>query len=623
MTKNHKDIIDKFSTVRSKTQIKTPNQELMHNIIDSIRPLPPVVDEQYLKRLLEVSNFLGITDDILFEEICAPEPFIAIKEFTINIPKIYRFTIDIKLRINKFIEKLERLNNAETQKEVTVDLPDSSFDLKPKVFKPILAIVNEIKEQVPPTRLSDTAGALHDSQIAQSYQEQEKQQQSPSVNYSRPRATEEEINSTIQSLKNGSSLMKNVATKKIRNDFSKFGSNLISSDMAFAVAGAKQDATSIISYTANQEFIKRQREQDSKEASSFQELKPKILFTSDYVMNGKIKGNIICWKKVSKASGYLLKRINILSGKEISFTIFNEELNERFETIKQYVFSYLAPYYEMDNGNLLGFLDETVHQNAFFYYKISAFQTFVYSKTAIFIAPVNKILKLTTSQLNELNLTDDIDIYSKLAKFYLSDENLDWLLAGINVRASIERRDNRSISRGFGYLELTKSFILEQMAVGKFVIPADYKTIEQIIKTQITTYGIVQVIKDLLLDSGLLYTFEGTDPSVDGDFNKPQLPLNEDKFLGVLASAIDGETFVLDSKTLHTNLNKFLNSGISSDKNFSGNTTIISKVLKDFNLNITTKPVNYDFIDLHTIDGISKMFNLIKNIVEARIHVDQ
>lgn len=352
-------------------------------------------------------------------------------------------------------------------------------------------------------------------------------------------------------------------------------------------------------------------------------MKPKVLFSSDYIIDGKINGNIIGWQRVIKASGYLIKRINIFNGKETSFTVFNEELMQRFEKIKQYVHLYLAPYYDIDSGNLLAFLDESVYQNAFFYYRISAFQTFVESKSSIFITPTSNTIKLSNSQKSELFVSKDTDLYSKLAKIYFGDENLDWILAGVNVRASIERRDDRSISRGFGYLELTKSFLFEQINNGKFVIPADYKIVEQIIKAQITNYGLIQVLKDLLLDSGILYTFEGVDPATDNDFKKPSLPLNENRFLGILASSIDGESFVLDSKTLYTNLNKFLNSGFSEDKDFSGNTTILTRALKDFNLNIDNLAINYDLIDLHTLDGISKMFNLIKKIVEAKIDVNK
>lgn len=193
MAKDHKDIINRFSTVRDNRQTKSSEQDFMHDLIDSIRPVPPIVDEQYLMRLLKVSDFLGISDDILSQEICAPEPFVFVKN-TIFIPKIYRLSLDIKLRINKYLKRLSEIKNLQSPR--------------------MSPLIMETKEETPTSRINDIAGANGNNSTAD-------QNQKMRPAYSPPKSSDIDIKSVIKFLKEGNSLIKETISNEIRNSFSR------------------------------------------------------------------------------------------------------------------------------------------------------------------------------------------------------------------------------------------------------------------------------------------------------------------------------------------------------------------------------------------------------------------
>ncbi len=623
MINNHEKLIAKYSTARPQSKVQTPTAELFHDLLDAVRPVPPIIDEQHYMRLKRVAAFLGLVDDDYSEEVCAPEPVIPVKPFIFHFPRIHRLSLDISLRIRKTLQIYPFIHKFDNYKP-TINAPALAA-LAKFVPKSYVTIANEIKPHTPPSRASDTAGALHDSQIAQSYKQQDEERErqqyaATTTDDAQAKETLEVVRAAVVSIPSlfGSTDATGTST-----------AHLVSSDLVF---GQSQD---FMSLAGNQEFIRRKKLEDAKAASDFRLMRPSILSISDYMFSGENKGQLIAWRKVPNAAGYIIKRINIVTGKETSFTIFNEELEARYEHISTFVRAYIVPFYDIAFGNVIAFLDESVSPDSLYVYKLSAFQTFVESHTSAFITPLAQSINLNAQQRQALiaSLAEaDDSIYPALAAKLLGDRNLDWILAGCNIRASISRRDDRSITRKYAYLDAKPDFIFSQLDTGKLLVPGDPDIIIRTITAGISSFGVVNVLGDILRDVGILYTFEGLDPAEDGEFTKPTISNDETRLMGIISSSIDGDTMLVNLRTLVTNLTKFIGGGISDQRTTSGlsvstraRTEVIDTEVSDA-LAAVAHRVNAqsrtrlqsefgnmdDIVDLHTFEGISRLIHTIR-----------
>jgi hypothetical protein len=639
MANDHKKIIAKYSTVRPENKVVTPSVELLHDFMDAVRPVPPVIDEQHYMRLKRVASFLGLADDDDSEEVCAPEPVVPVKPMTLHFPKTYRKSLDFTYRIKKLFKTFPAVYRWDTvAKDKFIQDAASAISQFPVVGQPIVpnqiylpfipksfsTIVNEMKPYVEATGLSpgaanESARAIYDSQIAQSHRSQEQQNQQQQSQYAQPGVDEDTARETMTVVR-AATFAVPIVLSRSTDATGTSTANLISSDVA---ADTPKDMLSI---RANQEFIRRKKLEDAKASSDFRLRRPSVMFVSDFMFAGSNKGQIIGWRKVPQAAGYIVKRINIVTGRETSFTLFNEELAAKFEHISSYV-RMLASFYDFAYGNVVAFLDDTVTPNSLYVYKVTAFQTFVDSRTSVFISPLANSVNLSAQQRKAIIPGDSV--YPALADRLLGDRKLDWILAGVNIRASISRRDDRSVTRKYAYLDAKPDFIFSQMDSGKLLVPYDVGVVVRTISNNISSFGVVNVLTDVLRDTGILYTFEGIDPAEDGEYTKPKISSDETRFLGIISSAIDADTMLVNLRTLVTNLTKFLGGGISDQKDTVGLAVSSRAGVKVLNVDITdrispailgaTAPRRDselgnldDIVDLHTFEGFSRLIRTIR-----------
>lgn len=638
MSNEHKKLIAKHNTARPENKNTTPALELFHDFMDSVRPVPPIIDEQHYMRLKRVAAFLGIADDDDQEEICTPESVAPVKPFVYHFPKIFRKTLDLNYRIKKILDAFPAVGKLKTPSNTTNNdnnlvqeavnaVPKASTLDKSFVPKSYATILAEMQPYVAATGLStgaaaEAAGAIRDSQIAQFYRQQEEEQKTNEGTKYPPPATDE------QTAKDTMGAVKTTADSlsELFNDVDASGTStahLVSSDVA------ADTPKHMLSIRANQEFIRRKKLDEAKATDNFILGKPSIIFISDFFFAGENKGNVIAWRKVPQSAGYILKRVNVVTGKEVSFTVFNEELADRFEHISQFVRT-LSSFHDIAFGNVMAFLDETVTADSLYLYKITAFQTFVSGRTSVFITPLAPSINLSSQQKKMISVSISLgtdSIYPALAEKLLGDRKLDWVLAGINVRASVSRRDDRSISRKYSYLDAKPEFLFSQMESGKLLLPYDTNVVVKAISSNISSFGVVNALYDIFRETGILYTFEGVDPAEDGEFIKPSVSADETKFLGIVSSAIDADTMLVNLRTLVTNLTKFLGGGISNQKDSTGlavsskaNVKIIDiDVSNSISIdNIERNKLNSelgnldDIVDLHTFEGISRLIRTIR-----------
>lgn len=619
---DHLKLISRYSTARTQTKVQTPSVEMFHDLLDAIRPVPPIIDEQHLMRLKKVAAYLGIADDDYSEEVCAPEPVVPVKPFTYRLPRIWRLSNDIALRIRKslrFYPFAYKLGNI-TPKLTTIGqnlIGPQLTQLTEKKFvqKSAITIAKEIAPHTPPSRASDTSGALRDSQIAQSYQNQESSGRDV---YAQPDTDDSDAQQTLDIVRTAIRSIPTLFNRQV-DATGTSTAHLVSSDLVF---GQSADFASI---AANQEFIRRKKLEDAQATTDFKARRPNILCVSDYIFSGSNKGQLIAWRKVNQSAGYIIKRINIVTGKESTFTLFNEELEARYEHVAAFVRAYIVPFYDIAFGNVIAFLDESVVPDALYVYKVTAFQTFVDSRTSVFITTLAQGISLNAKQrlsIVESLAEDDDSIYPALAHRLLGDRRYDWLLAGINIRASISRRDDRSVTRKYAYLDSKPDFIFSQMDSGKLLVPNDVGVVIKTISNAISSFGVVNVLTDIFRDTGILYTFEGIDPAEDGEFKKPTISNDETRFMGIVSSAIDGDTMLVNLRTLVTNLTKFLGGGISNQKDSLGLAVStrasveridMEPIVPTFVRNPRTELGNLDdVVDLHTFEGISRLIRTIR-----------
>lgn len=618
--KDYSNIINSFSTDRPLNKPATsPSQEMLHDLLNSLKPMPPVVTEQYLMRVKRVASFFGLDKDDDAEEICLPEPAVPVTPARIS-PKINRKVFDYVYKLRKNIQLTPKIKHTVLTTPVAL-LPTNQQAIVAAVTqqKPITTLVAQIKLAMPNLSVSvanQIGLSLRDSQIAQSY--------------AAPTTTNEEAEATLATLKAGSQLVSNFIVKSLTGvvPSDSITANLITSDMAFDVNSRSSSPADLLAFTANQEYIRRKKLQEARAVSDFKERQPNVMFIVDYVYGKKYRGQIVGWKKVADASGYILKRYNIFTNEESSYTIFNEELNERFKHIDVYVKNSILPFYDVDENNVIAFLDEEAKEHNFFIYKLSAFQTFTESKTSAFITPVVPSINISDAQkqeiINKISLEDESP-YPHLAKRLLGDASYDWILAGINIRNSISRRDDRSITRKYSYLDANPQFLFQEMENKRLVVPNSVGVVVENITRGISKFGIVSMLKELFRETGILYSFEGIDPAEDGEFTRPALNVNEGKFLGIIASAIDAETFSLDLRTLVTNLTKFIGGGIDLQQAVTGIAVNLHAGVQEISidnaaLTVARARLNSelgnldDVVDLYTFEGINRLLRTIRII---------
>jgi hypothetical protein len=335
--------------------------------------------------------------------------------------------------------------------------------------------------------------------------------------------------------------------------------------------------------------IKRQKIEESLAALDFRKRVPKVLFTADYSPSDKLLGSIVGWKRLVDASGYMIKRHDVFSGKDKVWHLSNEDVKANYSSVKDYVKTWVTSFYDdLDDKNVCVLVDRFLEKDSYFFYKVQAYQVQRNVNDSLFNVDT---ISLRTGGEKARTIYEDVyamqpddpfaaekvSPYPFISQEIFGNTQYDWILAGLNVRASISRKDPIETTRQYSYTDSRLDFLFKRMDDDTFVIPKDMNVASVIknINDALATYGVMQVIKDLLQETGVTYYFDGFEHDTDQTFRKVgTVDADDSGILSTVMAAIDTENMTLDLTSLATNLPSILNgTAYSTPQTLSAGTT--------------------------------------------------
>jgi hypothetical protein len=420
---------------------------------------------------------------------------------------------------------------------------------------------------------------------------------------------------------------------------------LSSVTLSLAGFGGSGDAASdLLRFIPDMDAVKVERAREALSVLDFKKRIPKSLFTAEYAPDGEVKGVIVGWKRIADASGYVITRRNIFDGKTASYQVSNSQLVAIQTSLEQYLKTWVMSFYDnVPTNTIYSYLDSVVPGDGYFIYKIQAYQVQNQTNNTLFTVPTKPapLLSQTRDQVRKLMQSlegadvttgDTISPYPVLAHLFLGDQKHDWILAGLNIRTSITRGDDRAATRKFSYLAAQLEFLLDQIQAGKFVVPTDITQVAQRVNDGIVKFGVTQVLQEILQETGILYYFEGKDPKQDTHFDKVGTSLPQtSNLLSLVMAATDPETATLDLKALATNLPQLLAGDYVGVSDVLGGSTPLPSQPKEVPVPEIDNPtdaysadevqflrrlgnLDENHVDLTTFDGISVFVRAIRII---------
>lgn len=357
------------------------------------------------------------------------------------------------------------------------------------------------------------------------------------------------------------------------------------------LGGTGNPAADIKTFLPSADALKKEAARQALEVLDFSKRVPYLLFTADYRprADGPSQGTLVSWKKIPDASGYTVWRRAIFSGHEQSFDVDNASLVASSAALLPYARSFAVSFFDnVDNRLVMIYRDSFDRsENEYYIYTVTAYQirstnqasSFSVDSVPVTLTPVAKqsIGQLIRKMSNWPNFTivgwdssgtpikdyndfqETISPWPAFAQYVYGDSSYDWVLAAMNIKASISRGDDRTITRQYSYLNAHSRFLEAQADAGKFVKPADISRVVQAINASIQKFGVSQTIQSMLDDTGITFYFEGRDPPEDAIFRRAgQLSTATSKLFATVASAIDPDTATMDIKHLATNMSALL-----------------------------------------------------------------
>lgn len=340
-------------------------------------------------------------------------------------------------------------------------------------------------------------------------------------------------------------------------------------------------ATDLMRFLPNAQELQEAADDELLAAFDFRKRLPKILFTTDYEPDDSgLKGCIVGWKKIADASGYVLHRRSILDNTEAEITIANADIETKYAQISDYVKNWIMTFYDtVDQTQIYAYLDTGVPPDGNFFYTVQAYQVRNDTKDHVFnvdtvatqVSPQNRarieasLLSFAKQDFGSSD-PDSINPWPMISKVLLGDSRFDWILAGVNCRASMNRNDSNTDTRRFSYLGARISHLVQFMDAGTFVMPKNVNDVAKNVSDSITNFGLSQTITEVLHETGVLYFFEGTSPKPADGFNRAgTLSVKTSPFLSAVIAAVDPDAATLDLKVLGNNLPAALaNSGFNA-----------------------------------------------------------
>jgi hypothetical protein len=426
------------------------------------------------------------------------------------------------------------------------------------------------------------------------------------------------------------------------------------------LGGTGNTAADIKSFLPSIDAIKKEAARKALEALDFSKRVPTMLFTLDYAPDDKPQGTLVGWKKIPDASGYVVSRRAVFSGQELEWDLPSESIVEKSKAYIPYVQTFALSFIgSIDSKSVLAINDQSINPHEYYIYKVKAYQVRSDNQSKVFSNDWSPV-SLTSAAIQSIehnirvmsdwpdftitgwdssgnpiktynNFQETISPWPAFAEYILGDSTLDWVLAAMNTRAAIERKEPRQSVRSYSYLNANSGYLFAMAGASKLVAPVDKNKVASEIESSIQKMGVSQVIQLLLDETGITYYFDGRDPAEDTIFHragKDTAPGNTGLFSAV-ASAIDPETATLDLSSLSSNMSVLL-----AAQNLGVNTTLDSPSSNgskpgqiavpdpDEATNVSAEgPLQFisklgdlrdSTADLTTFDGISKLMRALR-----------
>lgn len=366
---------------------------------------------------------------------------------------------------------------------------------------------------------------------------------------------------------------------------------------------AKQSGNSladIVGYQPDGDFLKRKKAIDAVQELNFFNKKPYFLFVSKPQQGFYKNKNIICFMKMKDANSYIIKKRNVFGNKQYDDIVLEKDQIKKNidELSSNNEFLQILGFYDwVSIDEIAVYIDSEISRNTIYSYSIIGKQNKLISST-IFDDKYS-LLQLTREQITkfkEFEGTENVkNVYSAISSILYNDESYGWILAAINLIESKKRLEPDEVVRNYSYIG-SNSKVIDYIFSNKFFVPADIKSIENLLSVSLSSYGVYQMILFVADSIGLTYFMHGKDDYAGIKPTKESLE-KVTGGLSLILRSIDSKSETVSSSIILTNL---LN---NSNKNTSS-------------VNSDGKKTEDVVYDLTTIKGLSLFINFIRYVYD-------
>lgn len=443
--------------------------------------------------------------------------------------------------------------------------------------------------------------------------------------------TEEKLQEIKTVITNYKALMKLYSEGKLNLDSNNYAAQFSSADISMSGLGSTGDSSiDLAKLLPDMDAIKLKNERDRLSVFDFSKRKPRILFTCSYEPSSKFEGIIVCWKKMRDASGYKIYRKNELTLENKQVKIDADQAAASSKSLSDYVKTWAMSFYDtIPADSVISYLDNDAPKDQYFTYTVKAYQIENKNIGSIFSTQVLPVY-LTANQRKEIKsemTKTGQSIYPFLAKKILGNADLDWVLAAVNVRESINRKDTRTNTRSYSYLTANHEFISTASDNNLLVKPTSVNSVYDRINECMSKFGVMQTIKEVLQETGVLFYFDGKDQKGNNALADSDSSLDDSSVVSHVISAIDEESATLDLSVLSANMpflirRDSINVSSGDPKFLAAPEEVSLDFVKQNNVDVrNASPGVFDttIVDLTTPEGIGKLLRAIRVFADLEV----
>lgn len=358
---------------------------------------------------------------------------------------------------------------------------------------------------------------------------------------------------------------------------------------------------------------------------------PRILFTADYKPADRRLGAVVGWMRMPDASGYVVRRHDVFNDVDNALAVTNQQARDEYDRIREYVVKWVLSFYSsIDPDDIFAIVDTTPKRDSYHLYTVTAFQDASIGRVLPFDVDVS-VVSFSADQMFALRselvagrrsaVGTDINPYPSISRKLYGTDEYDWVIAAMNVKASIARLDDISRVKKFSYFGSTLQFLEQELTAGNVVAPVDVSKVISNIDDSIMSFGVSQTIMEIFDRSGILLFFTDQDAAADS--------IERDSgMVASVLSSIDPETATVDPKILATNVfggidlssvmgRRSRSTAAVEEIDVVPRSTASDDVTSDDLAYAIDDSISADLIDLTTAVGIGRLVRMLRTFFES------